>query len=118
MFGKLIFSHPSQKCSENYFTNQTGSLQCEKCPENKISKNGSVSIDDCVCDVNYYKNPLNPKECYTCPIGAICSMSNLSIPIAKPGYWYSTDDINSFYLCYPKDACPGGNERNCSEIIS
>jgi hypothetical protein len=107
---------PSQQCPENYYTNKTGSWQCDKCPMNKISKKGSKSLEDCVCDKNYYKNPLNA-DCFPCPMGAICSSANLSTPIAKSGFWYSNQDVNAFYLCYPKEACPGGNAGNCSNFI-
>jgi hypothetical protein len=86
---------------------------CQKCPENKISVKGSTSIDDCICDFNFYKNPENSKECFTCPFGATCSETNLTVPTANPGYWFSNENVNAFYLCYPKEACPGGNALNC-----
>jgi hypothetical protein len=91
-------------------------LSCEKCPINKVSAIGSKSIDDCVCAIGFYKNPSNPKDCLPCPTGAICSEKNLTIPIAQPGFWFSNEDINSFYVCYPKISCAGGQERNCSKL--
>jgi hypothetical protein len=103
-----------QNCPDNTYTNTTGSLTCSKCPTNKVSIKGSKSIDQCVCDVGFYKNPLNHEECLDCPFGGICSTTNLSIPTAKSGYWYALDDINSFYVCTPKEACGGGLERNCT----
>eukprot|EP01080_Neovahlkampfia_damariscottae_P003601 gene3602-6336_t len=104
-----------QECPENTFTNETGTLTCQNCPKNKVSKKGSNSISNCVCDIGFYKNPLNPDECFECPVGGICTKTNLSIPTASPGYWYSLQDINSFYLCTPKVACGGGLAENCTK---
>jgi len=106
----------SQNCFENTYTNHTGSTECGKCPNNKVSIRGSSNEDDCVCDIGFYRNPRNSKECFSCPVGGICNSVNLSIPIAKFGYWYSTKDINSFYSCYPKESCGGGGNENCSNF--
>ena len=98
----------------NKYSDEIGTLNCKNCPEKKVSNEKSKSIDDCVCDKGYYKNPINQKECFTCPVGGICIESNLTIPIAKPGYWFSKSDINSFYLCNPKESCGGGLDGNCT----
>jgi len=103
-----------QLCPKNTYSNENGSISCKECPKKKVSKKGSNSISDCVCDIGYYKNPINSNECFTCPEGGICEKENLTIPIAKPGYWYSNEDINSFYLCTPKESCGGGKEKNCT----
>eukprot|EP01080_Neovahlkampfia_damariscottae_P008579 gene8579-404_t len=101
-------------CPKNQYSNATGSTTCIQCPNKKVSIEKSTSIESCVCDKGFYKNPANEKECYTCPVGAICSKENLTIPEALPGYWFSRNDINSFYLCNPKQACGGGKDGNCT----
>jgi hypothetical protein len=79
-----------------------------------------VSPLECVCDIGFYRNP-NPIQnnlvdrCKKCPEGGLCASKNMSVPIAKPGYWFSSSDINSFYKCTPSESCAGGGPSNCSK---
>jgi hypothetical protein len=52
--------------------------------------------------------------CILCPPGSICPQVNMSIPIAKYGYWRSTDNINTYYQCTPEESCGGGGAENCT----
>eukprot|EP01080_Neovahlkampfia_damariscottae_P008905 gene8905-853_t len=104
-----------QSCPINTYQNSTGSLSCISCPERTVSALRSPSRDDCVCDIGYYINPSNPKDCLQCPVGGICAEKNLSVPVAKYGYWFSKNDINSFYSCNPRESCGGGDQNNCTE---
>jgi hypothetical protein len=107
-----------QECPKDTYTNSTGTIHCLTCPPRKVSSPKSTSIEDCVCDVGYYINPFNRKECLTCPVGAICAERNLTIPSALPGYWFSLNDISSFYLCNPRESCGGGNAENCTDAYA
>eukprot|EP01080_Neovahlkampfia_damariscottae_P003049 gene3049-5221_t len=102
-------------CPKGTFTNGTGSTKCESCPVFTTSQTeGLTSITQCDCQPGYYRNPNNPNECLVCPDGAICGY-NTTIPVAKPGRWFSKS-LNNFvyYSCTPKEACPGGGELNCT----
>eukprot|EP01080_Neovahlkampfia_damariscottae_P009149 gene9149-1237_t len=106
-------------CEKGSYGSISGSATCLKCPERSTSLNeGLKDVLDCICDVGYYQNPGTYNDiidkCNQCPEGAICSKKNLTVPIAKPGYWFSSSDVNSFYKCKPAISCSGGGSENCT----
>jgi hypothetical protein len=118
-------------CANNTYADQTGMTSCINCPlystTNGISANSTYS---CVCLADYYTTPsfianyanysywMNnatyDDRCTQCPYGSVCPVTNMTYPLAAPGFWNSPDDRFVFFECFPAEACPGGGPANCS----
>eukprot|EP01080_Neovahlkampfia_damariscottae_P007011 gene7011-11176_t len=109
-------------CEEDHFTSFSGSIQCEKCPANTTTDGikGSSSHTACVCNIGFYVNPTKDStsgafgKCIECPTGAECNSKNMTIPLAKYGYWRSADNHQLFYSCLPERSCGGYGAENCT----
>jgi hypothetical protein len=110
-------------CENNRYTLFSGAKNCETCPDNTTTGSnvrGSNSFDKCVCEKNFYLNPNYDehsgahKKCITCPVGASCDNLNTTVPVAKFGYWNYKTNYHNFYLCKPKNSCPGYSAENCT----
>jgi hypothetical protein len=110
-------------CPVDTYASFAGSTICEKCPTNTTTgaATRAISHSQCVCKPGFYLNPNqdqqsgSDKKCISCPIGASCESLNTTIPVSKPGYWNYKTDFNNFYLCKPKESCPGYSPENCTE---
>ena len=104
-------------CEIGFYSNEYSSSLCSKCSKTTTSIGfGLKNNSECVCDIGYFNNPTlsSSEKCLSCPLGAICPIKNLTQPIAQPGYWFSNQDIKTFYQCKPFLACPGGGPENCT----
>jgi hypothetical protein len=110
-------------CPVDTFSEFAGSQLCEKCPTNTTTGIviGATSHSQCVCQDRFYFNIAldqhsgSHKKCIQCPAGAACNGLNTTEPLALPGYWNFKTNIHDFYLCKPKESCPGFSAENCTE---
>jgi hypothetical protein len=120
-----------QACPIGSYSETVGSTFCLSCPTYSTSPAASPSRYNCTCLPGYmvnialYSNDNKPtmldsipfamqQRCMKCPVGGNCSMSNTTVPLALPNYWYSKENVTSFSLCTPHFACPGGNYSTCA----
>ena len=108
-------------CEADAYSSFSGSIKCEKCQDNTTTNGiqGSKSSDACVCKPGYFLNPKydehsnSHSKCIICPSGSFCPSINMSIPLAKPGFWRSDEDFTTFYACLPQVSCGGIGSNNC-----
>jgi hypothetical protein len=83
-------------------------LGCKPCIRNATTVSiGSSSSSSCVCSSGFYGNAYEASgECILCKNEAAFSCpQNSSIPSLAAGYYRNPLDVNSAYVCIPKQAC-------------